>query len=60
MSEETKTVDDNTYAIHGLISCNIQGTAICHLQGRCSVCPIALAHDNPNQPLHFWIAEVNK
>ncbi len=41
------------YAIHGLITCRIQGTAICHKKGECAECDIALAHLNPEVPFYI-------
>ena len=60
MSDKIISASDGDYTITDIISCKIQGFSICHLDGKCSVCPIALAHLNPKQPLHFWISEVKK
>lgn len=52
---DIKRVANGAYARYGLIACKIQGTAICHIKGMCSVCPIALARLNPDKPLSFFI-----
>lgn len=57
---ELVCASDDSYSIRGLISCEIQGTAICHLDGKCSKCAIALAYLNPEKPLYFCIQELKK
>jgi|GEM_PF-6852050 len=37
-----------------------QGTAICHLNSECGICPFALAKLNPDQPLYFLMSEARK
>ena len=59
MNKEIKTADDGSYVIRGLSSCEIQGFSICHRDGVCSSCPIALAHLNPGTTLHEFMAMVS-
>lgn len=51
------TIPEDGKFSHGpVIPCDpkIRGTAICHLDGKCSVCPYALAYLNPDIPLHVF------
>lgn len=59
MQEPIKTAEDGSYVIRGLSSCEIQGFSICHRDGVCSSCPIALAHLNPGTTLHEFMAMVS-
>ncbi len=59
MKQDFKTAEDGSYVIRGLCSCKIQGVAICHRDGFCSCCPIALAHNNPGTPLHEFMKLVS-
>jgi len=59
MSQEVKTADDGDYVIRGLCSCKIQGFSICHRDGYCSCCPIALAHLNPDTTPREYMREAS-
>jgi len=59
MSSNLITADDGAYVIRGMCSCKIQGFSICHRDGFCSCCPIALAHDNPGTHLHEFMTKVS-
>ena len=59
MISKVKTADDGDYVIRGLCSCKIQGFSICHRDGYCSCCPIALAHLNPGTTLHEFMKEAS-
>lgn len=59
MSSNLITAEDEAYVIRGLCSCKIQCVAICHRDGFCSCCPIALAHDNPGTPVHEFMKLVS-
>ena len=47
---------DGQFTMPSVIPCDpkIRGTAICHLDGKCSICPIAKAYLNPDIPLHVF------
>lgn len=59
MNSDINTADDGDYVIRGLCSCKIQGVAICHRDGYCSCCPIALTHLNPGSTLHDFMTKVS-
>lgn len=59
MSSDLNIPKDGVYVIRGLSSCKIQGVAMCHKDGFCSCCPIALAHDNPGTTLYDFMKLVS-
>ncbi len=59
MKTEYKEAENGEYVIRGLCSCKIQGVAICHRDGWCKQCPIALAHLNPGTTLHDFMKQVS-
>lgn len=58
MMTDAAHANDGQFSRH-IIACSpeIRGTAICHLNGKCSVCPYALAYLNPDVPLHFFMSK---
>ena len=58
MIGEITRPEDGKYSSQ-IIACSpeIRGTAICHLNEKCSVCPYALAYLNPDVPLHFFMSK---